>query len=164
MSAEFDVKMNRKRMFRFLMYHTYHGFSGLFGIVFGIAMLALGAVTLRDGGSYAGMLYLFFAFYFLLLQPVLLYLSAAKQVKLNPVYKEPITYIVDDGGITSRQNEQEAHIGWEQVVKAVSAGGNLLIYTGKNRSAVFPKECMGEQAAAVEECIRKHLKPKQVKL
>ncbi len=166
MRTEFSVQMTQKRMFRFLMYHTYHSPSGWFGVALGIALLGLSAWTFAKGeaADTSGMLYLFFGCYFLLFQPVLLYLRAAKQVRLNPVFKDPITYVVDDAGISSRQKEQEARIGWEQVVKAVGTRRDFYLYVGKASCCIFPKECMGDGAGAVEALARKHLDAKRVRL
>ena len=37
MEAKVEVKMTPKIMYDFMMYHTYRSFSGIFGIILGIA-------------------------------------------------------------------------------------------------------------------------------
>lgn len=39
MKAKFEIKMTNQDMYNFLMYHSYHGVTGIFSIVAGIALL-----------------------------------------------------------------------------------------------------------------------------
>ena len=45
MPLEFDVKLEPKDMYRFNMYQTYSGFSGLSSIIFAIALFGLAIYT-----------------------------------------------------------------------------------------------------------------------
>lgn len=164
MSAKFDVKMTQRILFDFQIFHTYHSFSGIFGIIFGLFTLVLAIVTFGRVSAAMTGCYLLFTIYLLPLQPVMLYFRAAKQVKMNPVFQKTLSYVVNDDGITSSQNENEAHIAWEQILKAEETKHSLLIYTGKRYSYVLPKEDMGDQITIVKGLIRKHLKPEQVKV
>lgn len=164
MRAKFDVKMTRGILFDFQLAHMYRSFSGWFSLAFGVGVLAVALTTFRKTDLTMSMLYFFCAFYALPLQPILLYLRAARQMKLNPVYKEALHYEISDEGIFSRQKGQEAHIGWDQVVKATETRRSLLLYTGKRYSFLLPKESMGGQKDTVVRLVRKHLKPRQIKI
>ena len=156
MRAEFDVKMSQKVMFDFLLSHRYGSISGWIGVVIGVIVLAMVVVTWGDVPIASSMLYLFFAVYFLPLQPLLLYFRAVRQVKLNPMYKEPLHYVIDESGITTSQKEAEAHIDWDQVVMIKKTSYSLLLYTGKRYSFVLPKECMKGQEQTVEKLIEQY--------
>lgn len=164
MKAEFEVKVTQKTMFDFLMAHTYRSFSGWFGIAFGAAALALLIFTFGKVTSTTSAIYAFFAVYLLPAQPVMLYFRAAKQVKLNPGFRQPLLYRISDEGIHSAQGEQEMTLAWDQIVKASETARSFLLYTGKRYSFILPKECMGEQREIVASLIKTHLKPEQVKL
>lgn len=164
MSAEFEVKMTPKILFDFQLFHTYHSFSGVFGILFGIGTLILAIATFGKVSVSMTAVYLLFTVYLLPLQPVMLYFRAAKQAKLNPVFRKPLTYVVNDEGITSAQEESEAHIAWEQIVKVKETKKSLLLYTGKRYCSILPKESMGGQITVVVGLIRKHLKAEQIKV
>lgn len=162
MKAEFDVKMTQRAMFDFLLSHTYGSISGWIGVVIGVLVLVAALITIGKVPPASTVLYFFFAVYFLPLQPIMLYFRAARQIKLNPAYREVFHYALSDDGITSRQKEAEAHIGWDQIVKVRETKCSFLLYTGKRYSFVLPKECMGEQLPKVTALVKKHLEPARV--
>lgn len=164
MNAEFDVKMTKKVLYDFLMTHTYRSFSGWFSILIGLAGVVLTVMSLGKAEGTMILVYAIFSLYFLFYQPVALYSKAAKQVKLNPMYKEPLHYAVNDEGITSSQNDQSVQIPWENIVKVTESKYSFLLYTGKISSFVLPRESMGEQMTIVEGLIRKHVPAGQVKI
>ena len=51
MKTEFDIKMTTASMYRFLMYHAYHSFSGIFSIVAGAALLFFYILRMGTGGT-----------------------------------------------------------------------------------------------------------------
>lgn len=164
MNVKFDVKMTQKILYDFWMNHTYRSFSGWFSIIFGVTVIVLAFVTKDTAESYMTVLYIVFGLYFLLFQPITLYLRAAKQVKANPMFKEMLSYEVNDNGIITTQKDQKAEIKWEQILKVAETKCSYLLYTGKRNSFVLPKECMGDKITVVEALIRKHIKPEQVKI
>ena len=110
------------------------------------------------------MVYLLFGFWFLLYQPVSLYMKAAKQVKLNPTFQKPVTYIISETGITTMQGDKQAEIAWEDMLKVTETKLSLLAYTGKRYSFVLPKESMGEQYETAVKMIREHMDAGRVKI
>ena len=52
----------------------------------------------------------------------------------------------------------------EDFTKAVSTGKSVLLYIGRIRAIIFPKECMGEQYEEVLKMIHTHMPPKKVKI
>lgn len=164
MEVKFDVKMTQKIMYNFLMSHTYKSAAGIAGVLFGVGAFVIMAVTWGDVPEWQSMVYLLFGIWFLLYQPVSLYTRAAKQVKLNPTFKKPITYIISDEGITTMQGDKQAKIDWEDMLKVTETKLSLLAYTGKRYSFVLPKECMGEQYGTVVKMMREHMDAKRVKI
>lgn len=106
MEVKFDVKMTQKIMYNFLMNHTYKSMAGIAGVLFGIGAFVIMAVTWGNVPEWQSMVYLLFGFWFLLYQPVSLYMKAAKQVKLNPTFQKPVTYIISETGITTMQGDK----------------------------------------------------------
>lgn len=164
MSAKFEVKMTKKILYDFLMTHTYRSFAGWFSIVIGILGIVMTVTSFGKTSMTMTIVYAAFSLYFLLYQPIALYLKASKQIKLNAMYKAPMHYEVNDEGITTSQNDQVAQIPWEKVLKVTESKYSYLLYTGKIYSFVLPKECMGMQVTIVESLIRKHLAPGKVKI
>ena len=164
MEVKYDVKMTQKIMYNFLMNHTYKSMAGIAGVLFGIGAFVIMAVTWGDVPEWQSMVYLLFGFWFLLYQPVSLYTRAAKQVKLNPTFQKPVTYIMSDTGIVTMQGDKQAEIAWEDMLKVTETKLSLLAYTGKRYSFVLPKESMGEQYETVVKLIREHMDAGRVKI
>ena len=139
MSAEFEVKMTPKILFDFQLFHTYHSFSGIFSILFGIGTLILAIVTFGDVSAAMTAVYLLFTVYLLPLQPVMLYFRAAKQAKAKPDISKAAYLRGKRRGITSTQEENEAHITWEQILSVKETKNSLLLYTGKRYCSILPR-------------------------
>ena len=59
MSAEFEVTITDKDMFRFNLYHAYHGFQGIIATLVGIWVLAMAGLTFGQVGMGYTVLYMF---------------------------------------------------------------------------------------------------------
>lgn len=164
MQAKFEVKMTTRTMYRFLLNHTYHSPSGFIAAALGMGALGICAYTYGGVEGWQTTLYGAFGIWFLIYLPVSLYLKAARQVRLNPVYRKPLEYRIDDQGIATRQEGKHAEIKWGAVFKVRESRESLLIYTAKSYCFVLPKKAMGGQTGQVLSLIRKHMKPEKVKL
>ncbi len=164
MSAKFDVKMTKRILYDFLMTHTYRSFAGWFSIIIGLAGIVLTVSSVGKAETMMTVVYGLFSVYFLLYQPLALYAKAAKQIKMNPMYRELLHYEVSDKGILSSQNDQQVLIPWENILKVTESKYSFLLYTGKISSFVLPRESMGTQITVVEGLIRKHVASGKVKI
>ena len=74
MKAKFEIKMTNRDMYNFLMYHSYHSFTGIFSIVSGIALLGYFFWCVGTGRE-SSFLYPLFGVLFLVYQPWTLFIS-----------------------------------------------------------------------------------------
>ena len=65
MEAKVEVKMTPKIMYDFMMYHTYRSFSGIFGIILGIAAFVMFGMTLGKTELSYSMIYCLFGVWFI---------------------------------------------------------------------------------------------------
>lgn len=156
MKSEFRIQMTTGAMYRFLLYHTYHKFSGFFSIVLGLVLIGF-FVSPSGRSTQNSLVYLVFGILFLLYEPWTLYTKAAQQTKLNPVFKKPLTYIVTEAGIRVVQEDAANELAWENVYKVRETAQSILIYTNKKNAFIWIKKQMGEEETAVRELIRKHV-------
>jgi hypothetical protein len=163
MKTEFEIKMTTGTMYGFLMYHAYHSFSGIFSIVAGLALLVYYVATMGDGGT-NHWVYLLFGVLFLAYQPWTLYTLAVRQVKLNPVNKEPLHYELSDEGIAVTQKEAASQVEWSAVKKVRETSKCILVYTGTKNACIWIKSQMGGQEAAAREILKKKVPEKLLKL
>lgn len=163
MSIKFDVTMTQKIMYNFLLYHAYNNFSVILGNILGILVAGLGVnMWTEDPGK--AVLNIVLGVAVIVYTPFSLYLSAKKQVKGSDVFKQPITYTISEDGLASSQNDVTTEAKWEAMVKVVSTGKSIIIYTGKNKATILPKEAMGNDYMAVVEMISTHVEPNKVKI
>ena len=136
--VELDVKITSGDLYDFLLRHSYNSVSGLLGAVMG----ALGVIV---GISRQYWIYVI-------------------QAANNPVFKEPLHYVLDENGITISQGESSTCQKWEDCLKAVSTGRSIIVYTAKNNATIFPKSQMQDKTTDVIEMISTHMPPAKVKI
>jgi len=151
------VRMTAGVLYDYMIRHAYTSASGILGTCFGV----LGLLVYAKSG---GFLYLIMGIVLILYLPVVLAKNAAVQMKLNPVYKEPLHYEFDSEGVHVSQGESAQSLTWEQCTKAVSTGKSILLYTGKNNASIFPRKDLGEDASALIAILAKYLDPKKMKI
>ena len=69
MSVEFDIRITEKDMFRFNLYHAYHGFQGIVATLVGIWVLVMAAITFGKVEVMYTILYIVFGIVFLIYVP-----------------------------------------------------------------------------------------------
>lgn len=157
MKIEFDVKMTTAKMYDYMLKHNMTSFAGILGEFIGL-ILVFGFF------SYHKVPYLIAGIIIILYMPVTLYTKSARQVKLNPVFKEPLHYTLDDNGITVTAGENEDSLPWSAVYKATSTTSSIIIYTNKVNACVFPKADLGNDLVNTIQMISTHVEPKKVNI
>lgn len=164
MSVKFEVKMTEKYMYDFMLYHNYTHASGLLGTVAGVLCLIVFGKGIAGGDVQSSVVWLFCAIIFLVLNPQAMRNKARMQVKSTPMFQNPLEYEFTEEGIVVRQEEAEAVSKWEDITKAVSTQRSVILYLGRVRAMILPKECMGEQYEEALQMIHTHIPPKKVKI
>ena len=143
--VSFSVQMTVKELYRFIMYHAYHKFSGIFGILLAVfAAIAL-ATSYEQLTEQTRAVLILVMIWFIVLDPVILYSRARGQVKRNKAYKQPLDYKADKAGITISQGEQQQMVEWEKFFKVVDTKTQFLVYSNPVYAFIFPKCQMGEE-------------------
>lgn len=156
MEIEFDVKIDSGVLYDYMLHHTFTGGAGVLGSAVG----ALGIVAFFMNGY---PLYLILGVVILFYQPVALYLRAKRQ-SLNPVFKQPLHYKMNEEGVSVCQRETEQFQKWEDMYKAVSTGRSLILYTNRVNASIFPRKDLGERQTDVIAMISRNMPPKKVQI
>lgn len=154
---EFDVTIGSKELYDYMLMHNYTHASGLLGSV-------VGAMCVFVAFSMQYWVLLFAGILLLLYLPCTLWLKSKQQAVLNPVFKEPLHYMLDNEGITVSQGEACEKQAWDQMVKAVSTGRSIIVYTSRVNATIFPKAQLGDSRDALIEMISTHMPPAKVKI
>lgn len=154
---EFDVNIKAGDLYDYMLRHTYNSFSGMLGS-------GLGALMVIAGIYMKGWLMVIAGVVLLCYLPWTLFLKSRQQMLANPAFKKPLHYTLDDEGIHVSQNETEEMQKWEDMVKAVSTGRSIIVYTSRMNACIFPKRELKDSTAQVIQVISTHLPAKKVKI
>ena len=152
-----DIEINAGGLYDYMLMHSYNSPAGIMGS-------ALGAVMVLVAFSTGKWLFLIGGVILLLYLPWVLFIKSRQQILSNPVFKQPLHYLLDENGITISQGETSTTQSWEDMVKAVSTGRSIILYTSRVNATIFPKNQMGDKRAAVIEIISSHMPPSKVKI
>lgn len=155
--VEFDVQIKAGDLYDYMLRHTYNSFAGLLGSLVG-ALLVVGGLYTRTwlmlGAGVILLLYL----------PWTLFLKSRQQILANPAFKEPLHYMLDEEGVHVSQNGTEEMQKWEDIVKAVSTGRSLILYTSRVNACIFPRRCLQDDASKVIQVLCANLPVRKVKI
>jgi hypothetical protein len=157
-AVEFTYQTKVNDMYRFLMYYSYYGFRGIVNLI-----ISFGAVILLINGADEGYdfnkaLLILIAALFTIINPIMLYFKAAKQVKLTPMFQYSLDYKVNAEGIFVRLKEEETTLDWADIYKIVETRKDFYFYMSFNRAHILPKEGYQDQCGKMRELIRAHAK------
>lgn len=144
MKVKFDVKITEKDLFLFLLNNTYRKFTGAIMLLFSIGCIAVTVVTWGDVPIQNTVLLIVLASFYLVINPLILYSKARRQVKNNDYFNHVLSYEADSVGITVRQGEDMVSIKWEEMWKAVRYGSIVVVYISTIRAFTLPMRCIGD--------------------
>ena len=150
MKLQFEVKIDSKILYDYLLQHTYKSPSGLIGTLIGIVIF-LGFL------KFGYPIYLLASLVLILYLPWTLFLKSKQQALSNPAFKNPIQYEINDEGMVVRLGEEEVAVPWDSMYKAVSTSKSIILYTSKIHASIFPKRDLKDLTVPVMEIISTHM-------
>lgn len=155
--VELDVKIGAGDLYDYMLMHTYNGASGLLGS-------CVGALAVIVGFAKGQPIFWILGIVLLLYLPWTLFLKSRQQALNNPAFQNPLHYKMDEQGITVSQNDVTEHQDWTNMVKAVSTGRSIIVYTSSRNATIFPRKQLGDKETAVIQVICSNMDPKKVKI
>ena len=157
MELEFDVKIDAKVLYDYMLHHTYTSFQGVLGTAVGALMLVGFAAT-----NY--IIWLIGGIVLLAYLPWSLFLRSRQQMMNTPAFRQPLHYRMTEEGVEISQGEIKEFQKWENMVKAASTGKSIILYTSAVNASIFPRADLGEKQAFLIEMISKNMPAKKVKI
>lgn len=154
---ELDVKMTFKDMYRFNLYHVYHNSQGILSIVLALMLVMISVMTWGDTNVVYNILYVAAAVLLVIYVPFTLHGKVKKQIKKAECYQNPIHYTFDETGITTSFDDQSVTMPWKQLYKIVSTKHMVLLYGGRIRANVVPRDQLGDSYDALYELAKAHM-------
>lgn len=142
MEVKATVKLTTNELFGFLINHTYATWTAFIGIVLSIGgfvgfFYMLGMPNANP--FYLGALFAT-GLLFTVIQPLVIYSKAKKQVKKNEAVNEALEYTINKTGISVVQGERSGFSQWDEIVKVVSTKALVMLYTSRVHAYVIPKD------------------------
>lgn len=157
MEVEFDVKITPGALYDYLLFHTYHSMSGLVGTLVGALLIVAFFMNMKPAFLIAGAVIVLYL-------PWTLFIRSRQQYLANEAFKEKLHYKMSDEGLEVSQGENVQLQKWEDMYKAVSSSGSILLYTSRVNACIFPKKELGDKQVAVVSAISTHMPPSKVKI
>lgn len=157
MEVEFDVKIDSAVLYDYMLHHTYTSFAGVVGTT-------VGALILVAFGMTGHVVYLIAGLIILLYQPGSLLLKAKQQALTNPAFKQSLHYKMTEEGVEVSQGDMVEFQKWEDMVKAISTGRSIILYTTRINASIFPRRDLKDSLSKVVEMISTHMPPKKVNI
>lgn len=144
MRYEFDFKMDEKTLGDFYTSHNMGGISGFLWPLLGALSLVIAIFSGEATPFVYRIAYALFGLLFIFYIPFDLKKKAKKQVETNPVYAEPIHYILDEEGVTTIQGENEARVTWDKFSKIKLTKKSMFLYMRNKNACVFSLDVFGK--------------------
>ncbi len=150
MRYEFDFQMDEKTLSDFY----FRGGSGFLWPMVGILALVLAVFSGEGTPLTYRLLYVAFGLMFLVYIPWDLKRKAKKQLKTNEFYAEPIHYIFDEEGVTTKQGEKEASLTWDKFSKVKLTKNSMFLFMRNRNACVISLKTFGKELDQVYDWIK----------
>ncbi|MBR5336645.1 MAG: YcxB family protein [Lachnospiraceae bacterium] len=150
MNYTIKVNVDDKDLFRFLLYHNFHGAQGKLGILIAILAFVAAVITFGRVEMFYTVAYIVCGVLFLVYTPLSLKLKAKRQFQLVPDLKEEMTYEFSDEGIVSSLKDQSVQVKWINLFKIVGIKDYIYIYTDRMHASIIPKRCIEDYEGLVD--------------
>ena len=150
MNYTVKVNVNDRDLFKFLIYHNFHGAQGKLGILIAILAFVAAGITFGKVETFYTAAYIVCGVLFLVYTPLSLKLKAKRQFQLVPDLKEEMTYEFSNDGIVSSIKDQSVQVKWINLFKIVGTAEYIYIYTDRMHASIVPKRCIEDYDGLVE--------------
>lgn len=157
MELEFDVKIDAKVLYDYMLHHTYGSFQGVLGTAVG-ALMIVGFVATKY------VIWLIGGIVLLAYLPWSLFLKSRQQMLRTPAFKQPLHYKITTEGVEISQGEAREFQKWENMYKATSTSKSIILYTSTVNASIFPRKELGEKQVSLIEMISKNMPANRVKI
>ncbi len=141
MAKEIKVsgKLIVKDVVTFMFYHNYSRWGGRLTALLGVAGLILAPIFLINKDILSALIFAFLAFAYIVVTPLDFYAKARRQIHMNPVFKNKMTFIFEDNLLRVKLYTGASQIAWQDVIKVVILKEIIFIYLQENHALIVPK-------------------------
>lgn len=143
MSMELDVKLDKKSLSSFLLYHNYARPAGIIGILISIAAVVVLCVKWDYWTTTQRGILVVLALLFTVFQPMMLLWKGKKQLQMEE-FQQPFHYAFGEKGVEISQNDQKQEFAWSEIRKIVYRSHAVYVYMSTVSAFILPaSQCGG---------------------
>lgn len=144
MNLKFEVKMTTRDLYKYNLRNAYTGMQGILSILFAILVVFVFIWKIDSLTLVYKILFIALAVAFLVYIPVSLYLRTKQVMANTPVFKEPLTFTMEDELIRIESpvevDDAQSVLPWEDVYRVTKTGSQILIYTNRVSAYIIPRD------------------------
>ena len=163
MPVSFQITLTEDHMYEFLLKHYYTHAGGVISTLAGIFAAALAGFFIYTGNFAQSGIWIMTAFIFLYVNRKTLKSKAKMQVKQSDMVNKPLYCELTDAGVVISRDGETVTNPWEDFTKVYTTKNVVLLYVGRVRAFILPKEQIGEQYQDAVEMICKHIPRKKIR-
>lgn len=145
MKFRFETKITAWDMWKLSMRHIYKSMVGLCNLIFAAAIIALTYRFWNEVEAFVKGLLVFCCVLFPIMQPLMIYMRGAKQVKALP---QDMVLEIDNTGLHISGDNQQSHIPWSRVRGVIKEKGMLILAVDGGRGYMLTDRVLGTQKEA----------------
>ncbi len=152
--VELEVSLTPGDLYDFNLRHSYSSLSGILATAVGLVGVIYGIYSKYWILAIVGAVLVVYT-------PLVLLFKAHQTFNLSPAMKKPLKYTFDENGFSIGQGENSTSFEWKNVVKAVSTGRSIIIYTTRYNATIVPRSQAGEKLPLIIQAIASGVDPKK---
>lgn len=155
----FDINLTVKDLWQFSMYHSNSGFRVVLNILLTLAAVFILVMRWGELGIPYRLLMIFCALLFTVIQPLMLYQKARRQIK-TPAMQQAMVLIFGENGLHVEMGGQTIDFGWDQLGRMDKKPTQIILYMDRIHAYLIPQDALVDREAEFFEMVRKFL-PKE---
>lgn len=141
----YTYKTTAFELWQLSMYYTYGSMVGVCNLIFTVAVIALTATRWSTANGMWRLLLLFSCCLFPVIQPLLVYVKAARQAA---GIRQETEVEFDDSGIHIKVGDQESDIGWKAIKRISKKPTMIVVFSDTTHGFVLTNRVLGKDREA----------------
>lgn len=154
---EINIDLKTKDMYEFQMRHSYLTRTGILSVLVSLVALVYLIFTFKSNNYSTNLLLVMAAMLFTVIYPIQMLSKSFKLVKLSPVLSKTLKYTFTTEGILVSQDNDDALLPWEDIVKVIETKNLILVYSSPKNGYILPKAQYTEECENVKNMIKKQI-------
>lgn len=155
-SMEFDVKLDKKTLNRFLIRNNFLRAGGVIGLLISLAAIVGLIAFWKYFGTAQRVILIFLGLMFTVIQPLSLLLKGWTQLKTG-AFREAFHYAFSDKGMQVENIAGSVEVEWKNVRKAIVTKEAIYLYMNSVSAFIIPRSECGEKYIELVKLIKEHV-------